>query len=189
MSYLGKLVALLYERYEAGALPLALVSMDNMSHNGEKLQKAVEAYVEAWVSNELVPAGFAEYIQGNQVTFPWTMIDKITPRPDVTVEAMLEKDGFEGMAPSETNKHTFVAPYVNGEETEYLVIEDQFPNGHPALEKTGLIFTDRETVNKTETMKVTTCLNPLHTDLAIFGCLLGYTSIHAEHRHQVLFVR
>jgi fructuronate reductase len=29
-------------------------------------------------------------------------------------------------------------------------------------------------------MKVSTCLNPLHTALAIFGCLLGYTSIAAE---------
>jgi fructuronate reductase len=29
-------------------------------------------------------------------------------------------------------------------------------------------------------MKVMTCLNPLHTALAIFGCLLGYTSIAAE---------
>jgi fructuronate reductase len=41
-------------------------------------------------------------------------------------------------------------------------------------------MTDRETVNKTETMKVTTCLNPLHTALAVYGCMLGYTSIAAE---------
>lgn len=181
VSYLGKLVALVYERFQAGQLPIALVSMDNMSHNGEKLQASVKAYVDAWVANGLVPQTFADYVLGGtQVTFPWSMIDKITPRPDVTVEAMLEKDGFENMGPSETAKHTFVAPYVNGEETEYLIIEDQFPNGHPALDKTGIIFTDRETVNKTETMKVTTCLNPLHTDLAIFGCLLGFTSIHEE---------
>jgi fructuronate reductase len=31
-----------------------------------------------------------------------------------------------------------------------------------------------------ERMKVCTCLNPLHTALAIFGCLLGYRSIAAE---------
>jgi fructuronate reductase len=29
-------------------------------------------------------------------------------------------------------------------------------------------------------MKVTTCLNPLHTSLAVFGCLLGYTRISDE---------
>ena len=39
---------------------------------------------------------------------------------------------------------------------------------------------DRKTVNDTERMKVTTCLNPLHTALAVYGCLLGYTSIAAE---------
>jgi fructuronate reductase len=48
------------------------------------------------------------------------------------------------------------------------------------LEKAGVYFTDRETVNKTERMKVTTCLNPLHTALAIYGCLLGFSSIASE---------
>lgn len=43
-----------------------------------------------------------------------------------------------------------------------------------------MIFTDRATVDKVEKMKVCTCLNPLHTALAIFGCLLGYTSISSE---------
>lgn len=41
-------------------------------------------------------------------------------------------------------------------------------------------MTDRETVNKVETMKVTTCLNPLHTTLATLGCVLGYESISDE---------
>ena len=41
-------------------------------------------------------------------------------------------------------------------------------------------MTDRETVNKAERMKVTTCLNPLHTALAVYGCLLGYTRISDE---------
>ena len=79
-----------------------------------------------------------------------------------------------------TSKNTYVAPFVNAEETEYLVIEDAFPNGRPKLEKGGLMFTDRETVDKVEKMKVCTCLNPLHTALAVFGCLLGYTKISDE---------
>lgn len=41
-------------------------------------------------------------------------------------------------------------------------------------------MTDRDTVNNTEKLKVTTCLNPLHTALAVYGCLLGYDSIAAE---------
>ena len=47
-------------------------------------------------------------------------------------------------------------------------------------------MTDRDTVNKTEKMKVTTCLNPLHTALAVYGCLLGYDSIAAEMQDPLL---
>ena len=43
----------------------------------------------------------------------------------------------------------------------------------PALEKGGLMFTARETVDKVEKMKVCTCLNPLHTALAVFGMSAG----------------
>ena len=107
------------------------------------------------------------------------MIDKITPRPDPSVEAILAADGLD-VEPVVTAKKTFVAPFVNSEECEYLVIEDSFPNGHPALEKGGVMFTQRETVDKVEKMKVCTCLNPLHTALAVSGCLLGYQKISEE---------
>ena len=75
---------------------------------------------------------------------------------------------------------------MNAEECQYLVIEDAFPNGRPELEKGGLIFTDRETVDKVETMKVCTCLNPLHTTLAVFGCVLGYKRIADEMKNPAL---
>ena len=81
---------------------------------------------------------------------------------------------------------TVKAPYVNAEESEYLVLEDDFPNGRPALEKAGFYFTDRETVDKVERMKVCTCLNPLHTALAVFGCLLGFEHIWQEMRDEDL---
>nr|MCR5733633.1 mannitol dehydrogenase family protein [Lachnospiraceae bacterium] len=55
-----------------------------------------------------------------------------------------------------------------------------------ALEKAGFIFTDKETVDKVERMKVCTCLNPLHTALAVFGCLLGYTRISDEMKDEDL---
>lgn len=35
-------------------------------------------------------------------------------------------------------------------------------------------------------MKVCTCLNPLHTSLAIYGCLLGYTLIAEEMKNPLL---
>lgn len=180
-SYIGKVASLLYTRFLAGEKPLAMVSMDNCSHNGDKLYAAISRFAKEWADRKLANEGFTAYINDPaKVSFPWSMIDKITPRPDASVEQMLKEDGVEELEPVITTKHTYVAPFVNAEECEYLVIEDAFPNGRPQLEKGGLIFTQRETVDKVEKMKVCTCLNPLHTCLAVFGCLLGYEKISEE---------
>ena len=96
------------------------------------------------------------------------------------VEQSLTQDGIENMSPIVTAKNTFIAAFVNAERPQYLVIEDKFPNGRPPLEKAGVYMTDRETVNKTERMKVTTCLNPLHTAMSVYGCMLGYSLICDE---------
>lgn len=179
-SYMGKVTSLLYARYMAGKKPVAMVSTDNCSHNGDKLYAAISAFAKAWTENKKAEEGFEEYINSDKASFTWSMIDKITPRPDASVEKILQEDGVEELEPVITSKNTYVAPFVNAEETEYLVIEDDFPNGRPNLTKGGLMFTDRETVDKVEKMKVCTCLNPLHTCLAIFGCLLGYEKISEE---------
>lgn len=180
-SYMGRITALCHVRYLAGGMPLALVSMDNFSHNGDRLKAAVTAFAAKWEEKGMVRSGFCRWLEDEStVSFPWTMIDKITPRPDAKIQALLEQDGLEGMKPVITGKQTYIAPFVNAEECQYLVIEDSFPAGRPALEKGGMIFTDRETVDKVEKMKVCTCLNPLHTALAVFGCLLGYQKISDE---------
>lgn len=180
-SYLGKVVSLLYHRYISGKKPIAMVSMDNCSHNGEKLRSSVMTVVEKWLENGFVSQEFVAWVQDEtKVSFPWSMIDKITPRPAKVVEESLAAAGIENMAPIVTSKNTFIAPFVNAEQPQYLVVEDRFPNGRPPLEKAGVYMTDRDTVNNTEKMKVTTCLNPLHTALAVYGCLLGYDSIAAE---------
>ncbi len=90
------------------------------------------------------------------------------------------------MAPVITSRNTYIAPFVNAEIPQYLVVEDRFPNGRPALEKAGVFLTTRDTVNMTERMKVTTCLNPLHTALAVYGCVLGYDSIASEMKDEEL---
>ena len=178
---MGKVCALLLERFNAGKLPLTVQSMDNCSHNGDKVKAGVMAYAERWVADKLVPAEFLAYLKDEtKVTFPWSMIDKITPRPHEKVKELLAKDGFEDNDYIETEKHTFTAPFVNSEEVQYLVIEDNYTNGRPPLDLGGALYTTRETVDKVETMKVTTCLNPLHTAMAIYGCMLGYTLISAE---------
>ena len=186
-SYIGKVASLLYTRFLSGKKPIAMVSMDNCSHNGDKLYGAINAFAEKWVENGLADADFTAYVNDkSKVSFPWSMIDKITPRPDASVEEILRKDGVEELDPVVTSKNTYVAPFVNAEECEYLVIEDAFPNGRPELEKGGIMFTQRETVDKVEKMKVCTCLNPLHTALAVFGCLLGYDLISKEMKDETL---
>ncbi|MBQ9944641.1 MAG: mannitol dehydrogenase family protein [Clostridia bacterium] len=180
-STMGKLTAGLYRRFRKNAAPLSLVSMDNCSGNGDKLKEAVLCIAMGWAQNDLVDGAFLTYLMdGSKVAFPISMIDKITPRPDANVAKMLKDSGFEDVETIITEKNTYTAAFVNAEETEYLVVEDKFPAGRPPLEKAGIYFTDRETVDKTEKMKVCTCLNPLHTALAILGCLLGHTSICGE---------
>lgn len=171
------IAALLYERFLAGARPIAVVSMDNCSKNGDKLRAAVLDAAALYIENGKMKPAFADYLNSASVSFPWSMIDKITPRPDDTIGAMLEKDGFDGMMPETRPFGAPVAPFVNAEKSEYLVIEDDFPAGRPPLEKAGVYFADRKTVNLSERMKVTACLNPLHTAMAVLGCTLGYTRI------------
>ena len=181
VGYLGRITALCHARFVAGGAPIALVSMDNCSHNGTRLEAAVLAIAEGWLQRGLCEAAFVDWLRDrSKITFPWSMIDKITPRPDESVQQLLEADGLEGMELHVTRHGSYAAAFVNTEEAEYLVIEDKFPNGRPPLEKTGVIFTDGETVDMVETMKVCTCLNPLHTAMSVVGCLLGFTRINAE---------
>lgn len=179
-SLMALITMLLYTRYKKG-LKLALVSMDNFSHNGDKLKDAILKIAHEWNKRHFIDPGFISYLNNKEmITFPWSMIDKITPRPDEKVRNILEQDGFSDTKLLISNRKTFMSSFVNAEEKEYLVIEDDFPNGRPSLMDVGVIFTDKETVDKVEKMKVCTCLNPLHTALAIYGCLLGFKKISDE---------
>lgn len=178
---MSMVAALLLERFAAGAHPIAMVSMDNCSQNGKKLRAAVTEVARAWHEKGFAGTDFLAYVEDEtRVSFPWSMIDKITPRPAKVVEDKLASLGVEDVSPIVTGRGTYIAPFVNAEIPQYLVVEDNFPAGRPALEKAGVYFVTRDVVNQTERMKVTTCLNPLHTALAVYGCVLGYESIAAE---------
>ena len=170
------LTAMLYERYKAGKYPIALVSMDNCSKNGAKLRESVLTMTEEWKKHGFVEQDFMDYVSDESiVAFPWTMIDKITPRPSEQIAADLEAIGVEDMQPVITGKKTYIAPFVNAEKPQYLVIEDSFPNGRPALEKGfGVYMADRETVNLSERLYVTVCLNPVHSATGPLGVVQGY---------------
>ncbi len=175
MGAMAIVTAMLLARWQAGARPIALVSMDNCSHNGSLLRSSVMTVAEEWVKRGLAEAEFAEWVSDEKkVSFPWTMIDKITPRPSKEIADDLERMGVQEMQPVITSRRTYIAPFINAEGPQYLVIEDNFPNGRPALEHgKGVYMADRNTVNLAERMKVTACLNPVHSALGPFGVLLG----------------
>ena len=157
--------ALAYTRYKEGQYPMTFVSMDNCSNNGDRLKEAVLTIAEEWLKREFVDQGFVEYLADeNKITFPLSMIDKITPRPSEIVGKSFKDQGSEDMDIVVAARNTYIAPFVNAE----------------------IIITVRETVNMVETMKVTICLIPLHSALVIFGCLLGYNLTADEMKDQVL---
>ena len=177
-SAMGIVASLLASRYEAGAAPIALVTTDNFSQNGKRFRGSVLAVARAWADAGLVPAGFLDYAADEgRVSFPWTMIDRIVPNPSPEVADALAEAGLAGMG---LREGLHLASFANTEEARYLVVEDSFPNGRPPLERAGVIMANRTCAERADTMKVTACLNPLHTALAIFGCLLGYDRIWRE---------
>ena len=180
------IAAMLLERYKNTAFPIAMLSVDNCSNNGDKLKSSIVEISREWVKRGYADNGFVEYLEDSKkVSFPLSMVDKITPRPSEIIEKKLEYIGLEEMSLFKVG-HNNMAPFVNAESVGYLVVEDLFPNGRAALEKAGVYLTDRITVQTVEKMKVTTCLNPLHTALAIFGCLLNYNFIYEEMRNPSL---
>lgn len=187
LTAMGRTCALLLARFNAGAAPIAMVTTDNFSQNGKHFRDSVLEISQGWLNNGFVKQDFIDYVSDEkQVSFPWSMIDRITPNPSDEVLSLLQEQGFEDIDIVSTSGGTGFSAFANTEETNYLVIEDSFPNGRPALDKAGVILCDRKTAELADTMKVTACLNPLHTCLAIMGCLFGYKRIWQEMQDQDL---
>lgn len=166
--------SLLLTRFHEGEKPLALVSMDNAPSNGDKLKDVVVEMATAWKSQGLVGQGFLDYLENpKKISFPWTMIDKITPYPVESVRKSLEDLDIEGMETIITEKGTHMAPFVNGERYHTLLVENSFPGIKPPLEEAGVKFGRRLLVRDGCNMKMSACFNPLQTAMAIFASLMG----------------
>lgn len=132
------LASFLWDRFQSGALPIAMVSTDNFSQNGLRFQMAIVTIAKEWQKLGHVSEAFVRYLENNaQVTFPWSMIDRITPNPSTAVAEELAAAGIQQLPVTHTDKGTNIAPFANTEATHYLVIEDDFPNGRPNLDKAG----------------------------------------------------
>ncbi len=90
------LAVLLYKRFLSGAWPIALVSTDNFSQNGSQLRTSLLTIAKEWQKEGYVQNTFIQYLSNEEiVAFPWTMIDRITPNPSLSVSKMLAKRAFQ----------------------------------------------------------------------------------------------
>jgi len=163
----GFLCAALAKRRAVGTPAFTLMSCDNLPHNGAVTRKALLAFA------ALRDAELHDWIAAN-VSFPNTMVDRITPMTSTEHKLQLhDKHAVDDAWP------VVCEPFVQ------WVLEDKFVNGRPAWEKVGVQFTDD--VTPYEEMKIK-LLNGSHLALTYLGFLKGYRFVH-ETMNDPLFVR
>ena len=152
-SAIGYLVEALDRRRRAGRPPFTVLSCDNMPGNGAVARTAVVAF--ARMRDETL----ARWIDEN-VTFPSSMVDRITPKTTVEDREMVERQfGVRDRWPVVT------------EPFSQWIVEDEFANGRPPLDEVGVQFV--ADVRPYALMK-TRLLNASHSALGYLGSLGGY---------------
>jgi fructuronate reductase len=152
----GRLVAGLAARRAAGAGGLAVVSCDNVPHNGAMAQRVVTELAQQ------VDAKLAQWI-GAHVSFVTTMVDRITPRAT-------EQDVADALVLTGRDDAALV---VTEPFTEW-VLAGEFPAGRPAWESAGARFVDD--VKPFETRKLW-LLNGAHSIMAYGASIVGHETV------------
>ena len=169
VTWLGYVAEAAERRRALGRGPFTLLSCDNLQGNGAMARRALMAFA------ELRGAGLPQWIERN-VTFPCSMVDRITPRTTEENRALiLERFGVVDRTP------------VVCEPFRQWVLEDHFAAGRPAFEDVGVEMT--KDVVPYEKMKMR-ILNGGHSTLGYFADLLGIGFIHEaaadEQLHRLL---
>ena len=152
----GRIVAGLLARRAANAGPLAIVSCDNLSHNGDVL-----ATVASDLAADVDPT-LAAWIAQN-VAFGTTMVDRITPATTEEHKAnVLVATGLVDEAPVPTE------PFSE------WVIQGAFPNGRPAWDQAGALIVND--VAPFERRKLA-LLNGSHSLMAYAATILGHETV------------
>jgi mannitol 2-dehydrogenase len=153
----GLIVAGLMRRRAEGTTPFTVMSCDNIPGNGHVTENAVRGLA------ALFDAELADWI-GENVAFPNSMVDRITPATTDRERAILcETFGIEDNWP------VFCEPF------RQWVMEDTFTAGRPALEKVGVTFVDD--VAPYELMKIR-ILNGGHAAIAYPAALMDIEYVH-----------
>ncbi|WP_370045545.1 MULTISPECIES: mannitol dehydrogenase family protein [Salipiger] len=163
-SVFGAIVAALKARRAAGQPPFTVMSCDNIPGNGDVTRDAVTG-----TARRSDPA-LADWIAAN-VAFPNSMVDRITPATGDAERALAASFGLEDPVP------------VTCEPFRQWVLEDNFPQGRPALEEVGVTFTDK--VHEYERMKIR-ILNGGHAIIAYAGALLGCELVDEAMAHPLV---
>jgi mannitol 2-dehydrogenase len=152
----GYITQALKRRRDRGLLGLTLQSCDNIQKNGDVLKKMLLSYV-----REAEPS-LTDWIV-KKVTFPNSMVDRITPGTTLTdIEKLKSSYGIDDKWPVVSE------PFIQ------WIIEDNFANGKPDWESVGVRFvTD---VGPYEKMKIR-LLNAGHSLLGFVGTLHGCKTI------------
>jgi mannitol 2-dehydrogenase len=152
VSAFGYLVAALDRRRAAGLPGFTVLSCDNLPDNGTAARVATLGLARAH------DPALADWIE-DQVRFPSTMVDRITPETDLRARRLVsEKFGIADRWP------------VITEPFSQWVIEDRFGAGRPPLERVGVQLVDD--VTPYHLMK-TRLLNAGHSALGYLGFLAG----------------
>lgn len=154
----GYLTAALRKRRANGLPPFTILSCDNIQHNGNVAKKMVIAFAKKQ------DVELAEWIE-KTVCFPNTMVDRITP---VTTAKII--DDLKNENDIEDKWPVVCEPFIQ------WVVEDNFSNGRPSLEKLGVQFVPD--VTPYEKMKIR-LLNAGHSVLGIPGAIHGHPTIDA----------
>ncbi|MDQ0827273.1 fructuronate reductase [Arthrobacter sp. B2I5] len=153
---LGRLVLALAGRKDSGAGPIAVVSCDNLSANGDVARRGVLGMAAAW-GQDLV-----EWI-GAHVSFVSTSVDRITPRTtDADIAEVAEQCGYRDSSP------VVAEPFRN------WVLSGNFPAGRPRWEDAGAVVVDD--IDPYENRKLW-LLNGSHSILAYAGQLRGHATV------------
>lgn len=153
----GLIVEALRLRKAQNIAAFNVLSCDNLPDNGDKLKNAV---ISLAAQND---PSLADWISDN-VAFPCSMVDSITPKTEDSTREFVEKEyGITDAWP------------IQREQFTQWVIDDTLPEPKPAWDKVGVIITPH--IDQFERAKLR-ILNGTHSTLAYMGLLKGHESVY-----------
>ncbi|UNK58380.1 mannitol dehydrogenase family protein [Pseudoxanthomonas daejeonensis] len=169
-SAIGWLVAGLRLRRARGFEPYTVLSCDNLADNGGRLRRAVLQFARE-LERDRADQGLADWIE-SEVAFPRSMVDSITPATDDALRAQVaSRLGVEDAWPIQRE------PYAQ------WVVEDDFRNGRPPLERAGVVLSNEIAGYDRAKLRL---LNAPHSTLAYLGSLMRIETVADAMREPAL---